>query len=370
MQTQLRLLHTWQAELDRLLPDIRATRRHGFAVLVAGLLWAGTVSLPRIAESLVPLGAKVPSIERRLRRWLANPAVEPEALWRPLLPPLLARWAGPHPRLVLDPTDLPGRHRLLVLGLVVRERVLPVAWRWLPNQHKWEQRLGEIVTALAPAITAALPPGVVPTVIADAGLSGPRLLGACVAAGWHYVLRLPLNHNSSHQVRLRDGREGRLWTLVTGPGQHWHGAVDIFKGAGWIPVHLTIHWDVRHKRPWILIADTPGGRAAVATYRRRSHTEATFQDTKSRIWHLPVSKLTVPARLARLVVAVVQAMWWAATLALTAIRRGTYRHYDRGDRHDLGLCRLGRLLFACRALTPHLPTSPFRLSSATQTVRE
>src|SRR4051794_23022528 len=85
VQTRLRLLHSWQAELTRLLPEVRATQRRGFALLVTGLLWAGTVNLSRIAAEL-PLQATIPSSERRLRRWLANAAIHPTALWPPLLP--------------------------------------------------------------------------------------------------------------------------------------------------------------------------------------------------------------------------------------------------------------------------------------------
>ena len=158
MQTRCRLLHTWQADLDRRLPDVRATQRRGFALLVAGLLGAGTVNLSRIATEL-PLAATIPSIERRLRRWLANEAIVPRDLWGPLLPALLGPVAGPAPVFVLDPTDLPGKRRLLVLGLALRRRVLPLAWKWSPSHQKWTKRLGALVAQMAPAVTAALPAG-------------------------------------------------------------------------------------------------------------------------------------------------------------------------------------------------------------------
>jgi len=270
VQTRLRLLHTLQADLDHWLPEVRATRRHGLGLGVAGLLWGGSVKLPRIAAALPFERATVPSLERRIQRWLANDAVDPDALWLPLLPPLLGRVAGAAPCFVLDPTDLPEGRRVVVLGLAVRHRVLPVAWSWQSNQEPWDQRLGEIVTAFAPGVNAALPGGVVPTLLADAGLSGPGLLGAGVDAGWHDLLRLPLTHTSSHRVRLPEGHEDRLWKLVTGPGQHWHAPVDVCKGAGWIPVQVTIHWDGGAGEPWILVSD---------------------QDAKRRVFDLPTSKL-------------------------------------------------------------------------------
>jgi hypothetical protein len=358
VQTRLRLLHTVHADFARVLPDVRATRRTGLALLVTGLLWAKTVRLPRMAAELHLLGATVPSIERRLRRWLANDAVDPAALWSPLLADLLPQLAGAAPTLVLDPTDLPGGHRLLVLGLAVRRRILPLAWAWVSSHEPWPERLGELVAGMASAVNAALPPAVIPTLLADAGLSGPRLLHACVEAGWHYLLRLPLNHNSRHQVRGPGGPEGRLWDLVTVPGQRWHGEVEIFKGAGWLPVQLTIHWEPGEPDPWILISDHVAGGTAVGRDRHRSHIEATFQDAKSRVWDLPQSKLATRDRLARLVVALVLAVWWTALLAVRAIHQGGLHADDRRDRCTRGLFRLGLRVFADRCLTSRPPTTP------------
>jgi hypothetical protein len=369
----LRLLHTWQADLTRLLPQVRATQRRGFGLVVAGVLWAGTVNLSRIAAAL-PLSATIPSTERRVRRWLANDAIAPADLWEPLLPSLLGPLAGPAPVFVLDPTDLPGHRRLLVLGLALRKRVLPLAWKWVPSHQKWTKRLGTLVAQMTPVISAALPTGVVPTLIADAGLSGPRLLQACLAAGWHFVLRLPVNANSSHKVRRPDGRECRLWDLVPGRGHTWHGAVDVFKDAGWVPVFLTISWDRHADQPWILISDAVWGATAVRCYRRRSQVEATFQDAKSRVWDLPQSKIVAAGRLARLVVALVLAVWWTARLALTTIHHGQRRHYDRPRRPRWGLLRLGQEIFRRRCWEDTPPPTPFihrRASGhSVQTVRQ
>lgn len=354
MQTRLRLLHTLPADLAHWLPDVRATRRKGLALVVAGVLWGGSVKLPRRAAALPLDRASIPSMARRIQRWLANDAIGPDDLWTPLLPPLLTRLAGAAPVVVLDPTDLPDGRRLVVLGVAVRQRVLPLAWAWQPSQEPWAARLAELVTAFATRVNAAWPTAVVPTLLADAGLSGAEVLGAWVDAGWHYLLRLPVNHNSSHRVRVADGHEGALWDLVTGPGQHWHEPVASFKGAGWIPGQLTIHWAPGYADPWILVRDQIAGYPAVVRYAHRSHLDATFQDAKSRVFDLPASKITAPARLARLVVALVLALWWAALLALQIIHRGQRTRYERADRRECGLFRIGLAVF------PHLCDAPRR----------
>jgi hypothetical protein len=139
-------------------------------------------------------------------------------------------------------------------------------------------------------------------------------------------------------------------------------------------VQLTIRWDQGWAEPWILVSDHVAGGAAVCRYRRRSHIEATFQDAKSRVFDLPTTKVCAPDRLARLVAALVLAVWWAALLALQAIHRGQRTRYERADRREIGLFRLGLVVFhhlcdhPCRRLTPF---STRAVGPATeQTVRE
>ena len=101
VSSRLQLLHAWIAQITALLPGERVTRGRVLALFALGMVWADTVRVHRVAAAL-PLGVRVPSVERRLRRFLANPAVTVAALWRPLLPALLAPWAGREVVLVLD----------------------------------------------------------------------------------------------------------------------------------------------------------------------------------------------------------------------------------------------------------------------------
>ena len=103
MSARLRLLHAWMTQVDVLLPAVRVTRCRVLALFALGMLWAETVRVHRVAAA-VPLAVRVPSTERRLRRFLANPAVTVATLWHPLLPHLLGRWAGQDVVLVFDPT--------------------------------------------------------------------------------------------------------------------------------------------------------------------------------------------------------------------------------------------------------------------------
>jgi hypothetical protein len=75
-------------QVESVLPDERVTRVRVLALFAAGVLWAGSVTLLKVAAAL-PLPAADPSIERRLKRFVTNPRVRVAARWEPLLPVVL-----------------------------------------------------------------------------------------------------------------------------------------------------------------------------------------------------------------------------------------------------------------------------------------
>lgn len=342
MSSRMRLLHDWITQLQALLPEERITRCRVLALFSLGMIWAGTVRVNRTATAL-PLGVRVTSTERRLRRFLANPAVTVETLWRPLLPRLLAGWAHQEAVLVFDPTPLGTRWTVLWVGIVVHRRVLPVSWCLVPQQTAWPERLDTLLPPLLAPIVAALPPGCTVTLLGDRGVAGPTLIDGAKALGWAVVLRLNVGPTQAHRLRLADGTEWRLWDWVEQVGSGWSGPVQIFKGAGWRPGYLTVHRRAGMPDWWILFSTRPGGRARVREYARRARVEATFGDSKRRGWGLEQSHVRAAAHLDRLLLVWHLALWWLHALGAHAIKIGARPQFDRADRRDLSLVRLGAL---------------------------
>lgn len=208
MPTRLRLWHTWQDQIRALLPQVRATRAANLALWSLGLLWAGSASLPAVAAAL-PLPADDASLERRLRRWLVNAAVRAGAL----LPALLANNAGQEVLLVFDLTPQNGEASILVLGIVDHRRVLPLAWRVLPQQEAWPQPQIAYLRAMVADVVATLPSGCTVTLLADRGITGPAIIDLRAAVGWHGVLRVSVGP----AVRLPEDTEGDGGTLSPVP---------------------------------------------------------------------------------------------------------------------------------------------------------
>lgn len=359
MPSRLQLLHTWQRQLRTLVPDVRATRVANLALITVGLLWAGAVSLPVIAAAL-PLPACDASLERRLRRWLANTAVVVGEMWTPLLPHLLEGTAGQELVLVFDPTPQNDHATILVVGIVQHRRVLPVAWRVAPQQDgPWPERQNTYLRAMMTEVDQALPPDCVVTLLADRAITSAEVVDLCRALGWHYVLRVNTGPKQSHRVRGADMPERALWDLVTAPGQRWTGRVAVFKAAGWRTVELTIHWRRQADEPWVLISDRAAGSDRVREYRRRMRCEATYQDCKTRGFNMERSKLTDLARLDRLLLALHLALWWGMQLGLRVIRTGQRRRFDRTDRRDLSVLHLGRTVLRDDLERGRCPPLPF-----------
>src|SRR6478672_7696236 len=66
-------------------------------------------------------------------------------------------------------------------------------------------------------------------------------------------------------------------------------------------------------------------------------------NSKSRGWNLEASLIKDQARLDRLLLALFLAMWWVSHLAASCIHHGKRDRFDRHDRRDKGIFRLGRL---------------------------
>jgi hypothetical protein len=103
--------------------------------LVYGMVLSGTAVLQRVAESLYGIeAAKMPSIERRLARFVANERVVVPDVWAQFLTQVLPFWQDQRLSFVLDTMLLDDRATLVYLGLLVHARVLPVAWVVMPAQ--------------------------------------------------------------------------------------------------------------------------------------------------------------------------------------------------------------------------------------------
>jgi hypothetical protein len=336
------LWRQWSAQLRAFLPEIHGHRSKTLAFCVLGVALAGTARLPRVAEALVGVSAaKTPSIERRLSRFLANQQIIVVPLWTRLVGHCLAFWRDRRLVFVLDATTLDERATVLYLGLLVHSRLLPVSWQLLPVHEQWEQRQWEVVGALLDRVIPHLGAADC-TLLADRGLVGHPLVQLCAQRGWHYILRV----SAAHTCQPQRGRWAQTWRachrLVPQRGRQWYGSARLWQERPLL-AQISATWEPGQKEPWIVVSDRPAGRQRVRAYARRMRVESTFQDLKRRGWDLEGTVIADRARLDRLLLVLFLALWWLAHLAASCVHHGQRARFDRHDRRDKGIFRLGRL---------------------------
>jgi hypothetical protein len=363
-------------QIKAVVPRLHGHQAKTVGLWVLGALVAGSVRIPAVAEALLLHGvtdARLPSVERRLARWLANPRLEVEPLWQACLPVLLRGWRPrTHAaRLVLDATPLAERAVVLTVGLWVHGRVLPLAWEVLPGQAPWPEAQWTVVARLFARVRPHLE-GLATTVLADRGLVGHPLVALCQQMGWHWVLRLEAQHccQPSSPAAAAAGPAPtatptaapwvRVDQLVTEPGQDWFGPVRLWKKTTPVTGFLSVAWDPSAAQPWYCFSDRPAQPRRLDEYADRFAIEATFQDAKSRGWELEDLPIEALDRLNRLLLVLALTLWLALHYAASCLHHGQRAHLDRHDRRDKGLLRLGRLWF-CRCLA-RLPLGRLHLS--------
>src|SRR4051812_49627580 len=120
-----------EAELAQRLPRQRKTQRGKLALLVATMLSERSANLMDLAAALPRPAERMDMRYQWIARLLANPRVDCDAVMRPFAEAALrqAGATGGTVVLLLDQSKVSARHQMLVPGVRVGERALPLAWR-------------------------------------------------------------------------------------------------------------------------------------------------------------------------------------------------------------------------------------------------
>lgn len=165
----------------------------------------------------------------------------------------------------------------------------------------------------------------------------------CQARQWHDLLRLSKAHTCR---RYFNGKLERSWKrfeqIALKPGYRWYGKARVWQEET-LETYVSIVWELGCEEAWLLISDQGAGHRQVQEYGWRMRVEATFQDTKRRGFNIEASWIEDRAHLERLLLALFVAIWWISHLAASCIHHGQRHRFDRVDRRDKSIFRLGRL---------------------------
>ena len=304
------------------------------AWMVAGLLLSETVCFDRWKARLPLRHCLAASWQRRCQRWLANPRIDVESLYLPLILWALQQWQKPGQtlHLAIDTTLLWNRFCVVVLSVVCHGRAIPLLWQTL--EHPSASVSAEVVIALLQRADRLLVDFGSITVLADRGFPSAELLRWFEGRSrWRYVMRLRGDteiHGTAaplgcqiRRLRLRRGecrgfRRVRLWADATQP------------------VHLLLAYPtgLPVEEPWYLISNLEPSLELVWCYAQRFCCEQLFRDQKSGVFQLENSGLRDAERIDRLLlvvaIAVLAGSLQGYALSLAGLRRQVDPHWKRG----------------------------------------
>jgi hypothetical protein len=337
------LCTVWHQHVKEFFHGLHGHQSKTLAMFVLGAIKAESIVLSRVAEALLAESdAKAPSIERRLERFLSNTKIETEKTWETLLQVVMPFFRGKPLRLMIDLTPYEEHAQIIYIGLLQHSRVLPLAWKVMPGQTKWEQGLWdcieELFKRLAPHIGETDC-----TIIGDSAFGCFPMVSLCQKYGWHYLFRVCQEHTCeqwSTQDRLLPTCP--VSDLVSEPGKRFYGHVRLWQEHP-IETNLSAYWKPNEEEALLVISDLPAGPKRLSDYQLRWRVESTFQDLKSRGWDWEESHVRRLDRIDHMLLVLFLMVWWLAHLAASCIHHGHRDRYDRHDRRDKGIFRIGRL---------------------------
>lgn len=337
------LCEAWQKQVQEFFTSLHGHQSKTLAWFVLGAIRAQSIVLPQVAEALLAESeAKASSIERRLERFLSNPRIDVEETWEQLLAQVMPFFRQQPIRIIVDVTPYEEHAQVIYVGLLQHSRVLPLVWKVMPGQQKWDQGfwecIDELFARLAPHVGSADC-----TIIGDSAFGCFPMVQWCQKYGWHYLFRIVGQHTCQRRSSRGQLAESiAVSQLVREPSKRFHGSVRLWQGES-IETELSICWDPAEEEALIVISDRRAGKGRIADYRLRWRVESTFQDGKSRGWDWESSHVRALERVNRLLLVFFLLLWWLAHLAATCIHHGKRDRYDRADRRDKGIFRIGRL---------------------------
>jgi len=330
----------YQAILPHLHPalwnDVRNTRT--LAWMVSGLVLSQSVSIPSWLPHIHSQATVAQSTERRCRRWLENPAIDPGSVYGPLITRALRDW-GPHPlTLALDTSVLFERFCLIRIAVLYRGRAVPLVSRVIEHasaQVSTEQLLP--LLAEAKGLLDFLGRHDV-RLLADRGFCDTALMGWLRVCGWHFRIRI----KSSLILAAPDGQ--RVCTiseikLAARETRCFHNVT--ITGHRFGPVHVALGRPTDGPEQWQVVSDEPTSLGTFAEYGERFQIEEGFLDDKSGLFGLEDSKLRDAASLERLILVIAVATLLLVSEGLQIVQQGIRRAIDPHWNRALSYLKLG-----------------------------
>lgn len=320
------------------------------AMMITGMLLGPHVQLFAIAMC-VPLLLKLPSIVRRLERFVADEQVKVEKYFAPFVRAMIISLGNETAYLLIDCTQAGRKCRTLFIGLAYHSTVLPVVWKTLKGKKGHVK--GQFQKELLAQVHRRFQHCRRVIVLGDAEFSNEPVINGLKPKNWGFVFRF----QSNYRIQLKkDGPWQSALQIYEAaglkPGQVKHWQIAAFTESHQIPhLTMTIHWEAGAEEPLCLISNLMPDQQPHLIYEMRYWVETLFGNCKARGFQLARTHMTTPEHIDRLILGIAIATCLALGLGTHLIVINQTDQVDRADRRDLSLFQMGwRWLYRLLAL--------------------
>ncbi len=326
-------------QIESRLPPFHKAHRKNLALMVVGMAYQKSVQLPQIAQGVrvgqTQIEGRVQRFERVVQcpKLVALEALQPTAM---KVLQQLSRGGKERLVLVLDRSLVNDRVNLLWVAVAFAGRALPLGWVEVGHEGSSDLALQQ---ELLGWVWRCVPLGAEVVVVADREFRSIHLATwIAQKLQWHYILRC----KAGTWIET-DGVWVKAGDLAVRGAARSYAQVRVTKEKK-APqrVNLCAIWDETATEPWLLLTDLTQVAQVKACYGERFWIEEMFSDHKSRGLNLEQTRLTDPARLQRLLVAVTRAYLWVLQIGFQVVQKGWWRQVDnRGQARSVSLCQMG-----------------------------
>lgn len=325
--------------VKRLVPRFHKSHLENLVLLVIGIAYSRSVSLPKAAGAVPYKRIQIESRVQRFERLVQCEKLVPLNALKPTAKKVLKsihRYGRGEIRALVDRTMINDTINLLYITVAYGGRALPLGWVVVPHEGNSNLRLQQ---QLLRWFKSCLPEGAWATIIADREFHSIRL-GTWIEKrlGLNFVLRIKAGTKVEYHGHWYSA--GELASL--GRTRIWKSVKVTLDLKSSHRVNLVTVWDRGQAEPWLLITNLTDARKVREIYANRFWIEEMFSDHKSRGLNLESTRLTDPKRLERLLVAVTLAYLWIMEVGALVVLNGCWRQVDnRGAERSVSLCQIG-----------------------------